>query len=90
MFQPPGNLHDVIPIISDLVRLISTFFDVFMLFLMFASLYLTDRYLDGLSMPSPYYSIPIRCVSDLLQPFVDFIYLRTYRYSDVLIIYSYG
>ena len=28
--------------------------------------------------------------SDLLRPFVDFIYLRSYRYSDVLIIYSYG
>src|SRR5882724_9722279 len=60
-----------------------------MLFSMLASLYLTDHYLDGLSMRSPYYSIPIRCISDLLRPFVDFIYLRSYRYSDVLIIYSY-
>jgi hypothetical protein len=49
-----------------------------MLFSMFACLYLTYRYLDGLSMPSPYYSIPIRCVYDLLRPFVDFIYLRSY------------
>jgi hypothetical protein len=57
---------------------------------MFACLYLTDRYLDGLSMPSPYYSTPIRCVYDLLRPFVDFIYLRSYQHSDVLIIYSYG
>src|ERR1700733_6985831 len=65
-------------------------FRCFMLFSMFACLYLTYRYLDGLSMPSPYYSIPIQCVSDLLRPFVDFIYLCSYRYSDVLIIYSYG
>jgi hypothetical protein len=57
---------------------------------MFACLYLTYRYLDGLSMPSPYYSIPTQCVSDLLRPSVDFIYLRSYRHSDVLIIYSYG
>jgi hypothetical protein len=35
-------------------------------------------------------SIPIQCVSDPFWPFVDFIYLRSYRHSDVLIIYSYG
>jgi hypothetical protein len=29
-------------------------------------------------------------LSDLLRPFVDFIYLRSYQHSDVLIIYSYG
>jgi hypothetical protein len=39
-------------------------------------------------MCSPYHSIPIQCASNLFQPFVDFIYLHSYQYSDVLIIYS--
>jgi hypothetical protein len=29
-------------------------------------------------------------LSDFLQPFVDFIYLPSYQYSDVLIIYNFG
>src|SRR6266436_5784289 len=66
------------------------FSDVFMEFLMFAHLYLTYRYIDGLSMHSPYYSIPIRCIPDLLRLCFDFIYLWRYRYSDVSIIYSFG
>jgi len=64
----------------------STFFDVFILFSMFPCLYLTYCYIEGLSMHSPYYSIPIRCASDLVWPFTVFIYLRTYQYSDVLVI----
>jgi len=64
--------------------------DDFMEFLMFAHLYLTYCYIDGLSMHSPYYSIPIRCVPDLLQLCFDFIYLWGYQYSNVSIIYSFG
>jgi len=64
--------------------------DDFMEFPMFAHLYLTYRYIDGLSMHSPYYSIPIQRVTDLLRLCFDFIYLWRYWYSDVLIIYSFG
>ena len=59
-------------------------------FPMFARLYLTYRYINGLSMHSPYYSIPIRHVPDLLRLCFDFIYLWRYQYSDVSIIYSFG
>ena len=116
---------------SDHFRLIQpilTFFDVFMLFSMFAYLYRTDYYIARLSMRFPYYSIPMRCISDLIQPilaffsvsllisdlslhwwtiyafsyyspiwcvsnllrpFVVFTYFHSYRYSDVLVIYSF-
>ena len=47
------NLHNVILIISNLARPILKFFNVFMLFSMFACLYLTYLYIDGLSMHSP-------------------------------------
>src|ERR1700691_178103 len=40
------------------------FFDVFMLFLMFACLYRTDHYIDRLAMYSAYYSIPMRLHSN--------------------------
>jgi len=49
------------------------FYDVFMEFPMFARLYLTYRYIDGLSMHPPYYSTPIRCVTDILRLCFDFI-----------------
>ena len=65
-------------------------YNVFMEFPMFARLYLTYHYIDGPSMHSPYYSIPIQCVPDLLQLCFDFIYLCRYQYSDVSIIYSFG
>src|SRR5882672_4537762 len=52
--------------------------DVFTEFPMFARLYLTYRYIDGLSMHSPYFSLPIRCVTDLLRLCFDFIYLWRY------------
>jgi len=44
---------------SDHFRPFSMISDVFTEFPMFAHLYLTYRYIDGLSMHSPYYSIPI-------------------------------
>jgi hypothetical protein len=78
---------------SDHFRPHTTHFDLFrcfMLFSMFACLYLTYRYLDGLSMPSPYYSIPIWCVSDLLRPSSTFCWLYlssqllTFRCFDYL------
>ena len=75
---------------SDHFRPFSMISDVFMEFPMFARLYLTYRYIDGLSMHSPYYCIPIRCVTDLLRLCFDFIYLWRYWYSDVSIIYSFG
>src|SRR6266436_2264277 len=59
-------------------RPFSIFSDVFTEFPMFAHLYLTYRYIDGLTMHSPYYSIPIRCVTDLLRLCFDFIYLWRY------------
>src|SRR6266481_6274176 len=59
---------------SDHFRPFSMISDVFMEFPMFAHLYLTYRYINGLSMHSPYYSIPIRCVLDILQLCFDFIY----------------
>src|ERR1700680_3331829 len=77
---------------SDHFRLIQpilTHFDLFILFLMIAYLYRTDCYIDGLAMYSPYYSIPMRCISDPFRLFADFIYLHSYRYSDVLVIYSF-
>ena len=77
---------------SDHFRLIQpilAFFDVFMLFSMFAYLYRTDYYIARLSMRFPYYSIPMRCISDPFRLFADFIYLHSYRYSDVLVIYSF-
>ena len=67
----------------------TTHFDLFMLFSMIACLYRTDCYIDRLAMYSPYYSIPMRCISDPFRLFVDFIYLHSYRYSDVLVIYSF-
>src|SRR5258705_1449130 len=54
------------------------FYDVLMEFPMFARLYLTYRYIDGLSMRSPYYSILIRCVPEILRLCFDFIYLWRY------------
>jgi hypothetical protein len=66
------------------------FYNVFMDFPMFARLYLTYCYINGLSMHSPYYSILIRHVPDLLRLCFDFIYLWRYQYSDVLVIYSFG
>ena len=63
---------------SDHFRPFSMISDVFMEFLMFARLYLTYRYIDGLSMHSPYYSIPIQCVPDILRLCFDFIYLWRY------------
>jgi len=71
-------------------RQFSMISDVFMEFLMFAHLYLTYCYIDGLSMHSLYYSIPIRHVPNLLRLCFDFIYLWRYQYSDVSIIYSFG
>jgi hypothetical protein len=59
-------------------------------FPMFARLHLTYRHIDGLSMHSPYYSIPIRHVPDLLRLCFDFICLGRYQHSDVSIIYSFG
>ena len=78
VFRATGNLRDVFPIISGLSRCISTFFDVFSRFSMFYHLYHAYCYLDGLSMCSPHYSIPNRCIPGLLRPSVSFIYLRTY------------
>ena len=75
---------------SDYFRPHMTHFDLFMLFSMIACLYQTDCYIDRLDMYSPYYSIPMRCISDPFRLFVDFIYLHSYRYSDVLVIYSFG
>ena len=69
---------------------ISDDYDVFMEFPMFAHLYLTYRYIDGLSMHSPYYSIPILCIPDLLRLCFNFIYLCRYQYSNASIIYSFG
>jgi len=66
------------------------FLMICMEFLMFAHLYLTDCYINGLSMHSPYYSIPIQCVPDFLQLCFNFIYLCRYQYSSVSIIYSFG
>src|SRR6266481_992202 len=43
-----------------------------------------------LSMHSPYYSILIQCVPDLLRLCFNFIYLWRYQYSNVSIIYSFG
>ena len=48
-------------------------YNVFMEFPMFAHLYLTYCYIDGLSMHSPYYSILIRCVPDILWLCFDFV-----------------
>jgi len=79
-----------LPIYAMSFRPFPMIYDVFMEFPMFARLYLTYHYIDGLSMHSPYYSIPIRCVTDLLRLCFDFIYLWRYQYSDVLIIYSFG
>jgi len=66
------------------------FYGVFMEFSMFACLYLTYCYINGLSMHSPYYSILIQCVPDLLQLCFNFIYLCRYQYSNASIIYSFG
>src|ERR1700683_970869 len=66
----------------------TTHFDLFMLFSMIACLYWTDHYINRLAMYSPSYSIPMQCISDPFRLFVDFIYLHSYRYSDVLCIYS--
>ena len=71
---------------SDHFRPFSMFSDVFTEFPMFACLYLTYCYINGLSMHSPYYSIPIRCVTDLLRLCFDFIYLWRYQYSDVSVL----
>jgi len=63
VFRTIGNFTDVIPTIS-------TFFDVsdvFTEFPMFACLYLTYRYIDGLSMHPHTIVIPIQCVTDLLR-----------------------
>src|ERR1700685_3648129 len=73
------------PALYDSIRPISTF----LLFSMIPCLYRTDCYIDRLAMYSPYYSIPMRCISDPFRLFVDFIYLHSYRNSDVLIIYSF-
>ena len=89
MFRAHWHLRDVTSTISDLIRPILTHFDLFMLFSMIACLYRTDRYIDRLAMRSPCYSIPIRCISDPFRLFADFIYLHSYRYSDVLVIYSF-
>jgi len=59
---------------SDHFRPSSMISDVFMEFPMFARLYVTYRYINGLSMHFPYYSIPIQCVTDLLRLCFDFIY----------------
>jgi hypothetical protein len=59
-------------------------------FPMFARLYLTYCYIDGLSMHSQYYTILIWCVPDPLPLCFDFIYLWRYQYPDVSIIYSFG
>jgi len=75
---------------SDHFRPFPMIYNDFMEFPMFACLYLTYRYIDGLSMHSPYYSIPIRCATDLLRLCFYFIYLWRYQYSDVSIIYSFG
>ena len=75
---------------SDHFRSFPMFYNVFMEFLMFACLYLTYHYINGLSMHPPYYSTPIRCVPDILRLCFDFIYLWRYWYSDVSIIYSFG
>ena len=48
-----------------------------MLFSIFACLYWTCLYINGLSMHSPYYSIPIWCVSDLFWPFFS-LYLSSH------------
>ena len=101
--RPSAALYDSDPIVgcvsshwqfmqchSDHFRPFSMISDVFTEFPMFACLYLTYRYINGLSMHSPYYSIPIRCIPDLLRLCFDFIYLWRYWYSDVSIIYSFG
>ena len=83
VFRPRGNLPDVIPIISDVLRPFAIFCDLFILFSIFSCLYLTSYYINILTRHSTYYRTPSRCVSDLLRPFTDYIYLHTYRYSDV-------
>ena len=75
---------------SDHFRPFPMISEVFMEFPMFARLYLTYCYINGLSMHSPYYSILIWCVPDILRLCFDFIYLWRYQYSDVSIIYSFG
>ena len=69
VFRAPRNLCNVIPIISDLARPISIFFDVFMLFSMFACLYLTYLYIDYLCIPHiiVYLSDVFPILSDLFQ-----------------------
>ena len=47
--------------------------DNFMEFPMFAHLYLTYCYINGLSMHSPYYSMPIRCAPD--SDFVSILFI---------------
>src|SRR3984885_14765870 len=77
---------------SDHFRLIQPIFPHFVLFLllsMISFLYRTDCYTDRLAMYSPYYSIPMRCISEPFRLFVDFIYLHSYQNSDVSIIYSF-
>jgi len=67
------------------IDLFRCFYAIFDVSLLIPDLLLLDDYL---CVPHTMYTY--RCISDLLRPFVDFIYLRSYRYSDVLIIYSYG
>jgi len=86
-FEPLGIYPMIIPTISDHFR---WFPMIFTEFPMFVRLYLTYRYIDGLSMHSLYYRILIRRVTDLLRLCFDFIYLWRYWYSDVSIIYSFG
>jgi len=78
VFQATGELCDVFPIISDLVRSISTFFNVFSWFSMFYHLYHICCYINGLSMHLQHYNISNQCISNILRPSVTFIYLCTY------------
>jgi len=69
---------------------ISDVFWCFYGFSMFAHLYLTYCYINRPSMHSPYYSIPIWCVTDLFRLCFNLIYLCRYQYFNVSIIYIFG
>src|SRR6202034_1413289 len=80
---------------SDHFRCHMTYFDLFMLFSMFACLYWTDCYIDRLAMCSPYYSILTRCIPDPFRPSLAFccLYLssqlsifRCFGYLEFLLI----
>jgi hypothetical protein len=102
LVQPSDTMYDLETIVGCILSPLAlmwchsnhfqphtTHFNLFMLFSMIACLYWTDRYINRLAMYFPYYSIPMQSISNPFRPFIDFIYLHSYWYSNVSIIYSF-